>query len=57
MVKYPDITVKLIGESGNEVLLRLDNDLMQFLRNNVPALYIDPNGVHAEEVYINTIIL
>lgn len=44
-----------IGESGNEVLLRLDNDIVQFLRSNVPELYMDADGVHAEELHANTI--
>lgn len=45
----------LIGESGNEVLLRLDNDIVQFLRANVPELYMDSEGVHAESLYANTV--
>ena len=45
----------LIGESGNEVLLRLDNDVVQFLRANVPELYMDSKGVHAEELHAKTI--
>ena len=44
-----------IGESGNEILLRLDNDIVQFLRSNVPELYMDADGVHAEELHANTI--
>lgn len=44
-----------IGESGNEVLLRLDNDIVQFLRANVPELYMDAEGVHAEELHANTV--
>ena len=44
-----------IGESGNDVLLRLDNDIVQFLRANVPELYMDADGVHAEELHANTI--
>ena len=43
-----------IGESGNEVVLRLDNDVVQFLRNNVPELFMDPDGVHAEELHAKT---
>lgn len=39
----------LIGETGNEVLLRLDNDILQFLRNNYAELWMDPYGVHAEK--------
>lgn len=45
----------IIGESGNEVLLRLDNDVVQFLRSNVPELYMDAEGVHAEELHANTV--
>ena len=44
-----------IGESGNEVLLRLDNDIVQFLRANVPALYMDEKGAHAEELHAETV--
>ena len=44
-----------IGESGNEVLLRLDNDIVQFLRANVPELYMDEKGVHAEELHARAI--
>lgn len=39
-----------IGEEGNEVLLRLDNDIMQFIRENIPELYLDDGGVHANYV-------
>lgn len=39
-----------IGETGNEVLLRLDNDVIQFLRNNMPGLWMDENGLHTESV-------
>lgn len=45
----------IIGETGNEVLLRLDNDIVQFLRANVPELYMDAAGVHAEELHANTV--
>jgi hypothetical protein len=45
----------VIGESGNEILLRLDNDVVQFLRSNVPELYMDAEGVHAEELHANTV--
>lgn len=43
----------LIGETGNEVLLRLDNDVIQFLRNNMPGLWMDEDGLHAESVSIS----
>ena len=46
-----------IGETGNEVLLRLDNDIIQFLRANVPELYMDENGVHAEELYAKSVYI
>lgn len=45
----------IIGETGNEVLLRLDNDIVQFLRANVPELYMDASGVHAEELHAKTV--
>lgn len=44
-----------IGEEGNAVLLRLDNDVIQFLRDNVPALYLDEHGVNADEIYANKV--
>lgn len=44
-----------IGESGNEILLRLDNDIIQFLRNNVPGLWMDEKGTHADEVHTQTL--
>lgn len=40
----------LIGETGNEVLLRLDNDVIQFLRSNIPGLWMDEDGLHADSV-------
>ena len=51
ITKYFRFTDKglLIGETGNEVLLRLDNDILQFLRNNYAELWMDPYGVHAEK--------
>jgi hypothetical protein len=39
-----------IGEEGNEVVLRLDNDIVQFIRENVPELYLDNQGAHAESL-------
>lgn len=41
-----------IGETGNEVLLRLDNDTIQFLRNNFAELWLDPRGIHADSVEV-----
>lgn len=47
----------LIGESNNAVLLRLDNDIIQFLRNNVPQLFIDENGLTAEQIRVTRVII
>ena len=47
----------LIGESNNAVLLRLDNDIIQFLRNNVPQLFIDESGLTAEQIRVNRVII
>lgn len=45
----------IIGKSGNEVLLRLDNDIISFLRNNMPSLWLDELGLNAENVVTNRI--
>lgn len=45
----------IIGETGNEILLRLDNDVLQFVRNNTPELQISADGV--ETVRIKTTVL
>lgn len=42
----------IIGESGNEVLLRLDNDILQFVRNNTPELQITAEGVEAKRLKV-----
>lgn len=42
----------IIGESGSEVLLRLDHDIIQILRANVPELFIDERGVNADSVRV-----
>lgn len=42
-----------IGESGNEVLLNLDNDVIKFVKNNLPQLYIDEGGVHASQITLS----
>ena len=47
----------LIGESNNAVLLRLDNDIIQFLRNNVPQLFIDEYGLTAEQIRVTRVII
>lgn len=42
----------IIGESGNEVLLRLDNDILQFVRNNTPELQITAEGVETKRLKV-----
>jgi hypothetical protein len=46
----------IIGESGNEVLLRLDNDILQFVRNNTPELQITAEGVEAKRLKVSSAI-
>lgn len=47
----------IIGESGNEILLRLDNDVMQFIRNNTPELMLTAAGVEAHQVKVAILII
>lgn len=47
----------IIGESGNEILLRLDNDVMQFIRNNTPELMLTASGVEAHQVKVTILII
>lgn len=47
----------IIGESGNEILLRLDNDVMQFIRNNTPELMLTAAGVEAHQVKVMILII
>ena len=47
----------IIGESGNEILLRLDNDVLQFVRNNTPELQITAEGVEAIRVKVTILII
>ena len=47
----------IIGESGNEILLRLDNDVLQFVRNNTPELQITAEGVEATRVKVSILII
>ena len=39
-----------IGELGNEVLLQLDSDTIASLRNNYAELWLDPGGIHADNI-------
>lgn len=47
----------IIGESGNEILLRLDNDVLQFVRNNTPELQITAEGVEATRIKVTILII
>ena len=47
----------IIGESGNEILLRLDNDVLQFVRNNTPELQITAEGVESTRVKVTILII
>lgn len=63
--KYSEITKAfrftdnglIIGETGNEILLRLDNDVLQFVRNNTPELQITAEGVEALRVRVLYLIV
>ena len=47
----------IIGESGNEILLRLDNDVLQFVRNNAPELQITAEGVEAMRIKVTILVI
>lgn len=63
--KYSEITKAfhftedglIIGESGNEILLRLDNDVLQFVRNNTPELQITAGGVVTKRITTDALII
>ena len=63
--KYSEITKAyhftsdglIIGETGNAILLRLDNDVLQFVRNNTPELQITAEGVEALRVRVSYLIV
>ena len=63
--KYSEITKAfrftsdglIIGESGNEILLRLDNDVLQFVRNNTPELQIIADGVEAMRIKVTILVI
>lgn len=60
ITKYFDFDSKLgllIGETGNEIILRLDNDIMEFLRSNNSELQLTADGVKAERVNVSTLII
>ena len=47
----------IIGESGHEILLRLDNDVLQFVRNNTPELQITAEGVEAMRIKVSILVI
>ena len=63
--KYSEITKAfrftseglIIGESGNEILLRLDNDVLQFVRNNTPEVQITAEGVEAMRIKVSILCI
>lgn len=63
--KYSEITKAfrftsdglIIGETGNEILLRLDNDVLQFVRNNTPELQITSEGVEAMRIKVSILCI
>ena len=63
--KYSEITKAfrftedglIIGESGNEILLRLDNDVLQFVRNNTPELQITAGGVVTKRITTDALVI
>ena len=60
ITKYFDFDSELgllIGETGNEIILRLDNDIMEFLRSNNSELKLTADGVKAERVNVSTLII
>nr|DAQ00346.1 MAG TPA: endopeptidase tail [Caudoviricetes sp.] len=63
--KYSEITKAFrftdeglfIGETGNEILLRLDNDVLQFVRNKTPELQITAEGVEAMRIKVSILCI
>ncbi len=47
----------IVGESGNEVLIRIDNDILEILRNNYPVLWFDEHGGHMDDLYVKKIYI
>lgn len=47
----------VIGEDGNPIKLRLDNDTLQFLRDNVAELEITADGVVAKRLTASAIMI
>lgn len=47
----------VIGETGNPIRLKLDNDKLQFLRDNVAELEITADGVVAKRLTVSAIMI
>lgn len=47
----------IIGETGNEILLRLDNDVLQFVRNNTPELQITADGAVTKRITTDVLVI
>lgn len=47
----------IIGETGNEILLRLDNDVLQFVRNNTPELQITADGAVTKRITTDALVI
>ena len=47
----------VIGETDNPIKLKLDNDTLQFLRDNVAELEITADGVVAKRLTVSTIMI
>lgn len=47
----------IIGETGNPVVLVLDNDVMKFERNNTPELQITAGGVVGKRITTDALII
>lgn len=47
----------IIGETGNEILLRLDNDVLQFVRNNTPELQITAGGAVTKRITTDVLVI
>lgn len=58
MTKYFRFTADglIIGENGNELTLRLDNDIIEFIRNNIPQLFIDEDGVTGDVIRASSML-
>ena len=47
----------VIGETGNPVYLQLNNDILQFVRNNTPELWITADGVVTNRITTDVLII